>query len=105
MSKGEIHLGDTTKFIVTVKDENGNAIDISTATKKQLIFRRPTGDLVPKDAQFLTDGSEGKMYYLTTKDDLDMIGDNDDAWEVRAYIEMGSDLRWHTDITPFTVKR
>lgn len=50
---------------VTIKNPDGTARNISDATVKDFIFRRPDGVKVTKTASFLNDGSDGKLYYLT----------------------------------------
>jgi hypothetical protein len=78
--------------------ENDVALDISAATVKQLIFRKPGDTIVTKDAEFVTDGSDGKIDYTTVAGDLDQDG----TWEIQAYIEMGGG-KWSSEIATFTV--
>jgi hypothetical protein len=50
------------------------ALDISTATVKQIIIDKPDGTNLTKGANFVTDGKDGKLYYLTVAGDFDQAG-------------------------------
>jgi hypothetical protein len=94
----EIHKNDIgVKFEATFKD-GSTVIDISNASVKQLIFEKTDGTTVTQTANFLTDGSDGIIYYTTILGDLDQSGD----WQVQGYIEMSTG-KWHSDIYAFTV--
>ena len=98
MSANEIHVGDVgTIFEVTVMDGTA-VVDISTATTKQLIFKKPDGTLLTKDASFKTTGVDGILRYTTIAADLDQAG----GWKLQAYIEMPTG-KWHSDITEIIV--
>ena len=63
MAANEIHMNDVgTKFLVTVTDGT-TAVDISSATTKQLIFQKPSGTKLTKATAFTSDGTDGKMQY------------------------------------------
>jgi len=74
------------KLLSTVY-RNGVVVNISTATVKRITASRPDGtEAWTKDAEFETDGTDGKIYILTTSEsDLDTHG----TWRYQAYIEMG----------------
>lgn len=67
---------------LTVVDTAGTAVDISGATTKKLFFEKPNGDVVNKDADYVTDGVNGKIKYVTVAGDLSPYG----AWKCQAYI-------------------
>ncbi len=95
----QIHLGDIgTIFEITVL-QDGVALDISTATLKQFIYRKPTGAVVTKTAVFSTTGIDGKLRYTTIAADLDVIG----AWQAQVYLEMPTG-KWHTATARFWVR-
>lgn len=99
MAANEIHVDDVgTKFNLTIKDDDGNIVDISTASNYDIIFRKPDGTILTKDAVFITDGSDGKIRYTTVAGDLDQYG----KWSIQAFIDFGS-TEWYTDVSPFTV--
>lgn len=100
MAAGEIHLGDIgTEFRVTIKDQNGDAKNIATASTKTFKFKKPDDTVVTKTATFYTDGSDGILTWSTTAvGDLDQLG----IWNLQAYIVQGGSTN-HSDITDFTV--
>ncbi len=81
-----LRVGDTgTRLRVTVTVDDV-ALDISTATVKQLVLRKPDGTAVTKTAQFETDGSDGVVYYATVTGDIDQAG----RWTLQAVVTMPS---------------
>ncbi len=94
----EVHVGDIgTKFLVTIK-ENGVALDISTASVKKIRFRRPDNTTLDKTAVFETDGTDGKIYYLSIAGDLSIKG----TWSIQGFITMPSGS-WNSKIASFMV--
>jgi len=98
MGMNEIHLGDIgTKFEITVMNSTV-AVNIKTATTKSIIFQKPDESQIEKDAEFTTDGTNGKMKYLTIADDLDQVG----MWKFQAHLVMPNGA-WKSDISTFQV--
>jgi hypothetical protein len=94
----EIHVNDIgTIFRVTLRDESG-LVDLSTASTKQIIFRKPSGTILTKTASLTTDGTDGKLQYASVSGDLDAEGE----WQLQARIAIGSG-DWKSDIHRFTV--
>lgn len=100
MIQEDIHVGDIgTVFTLTIKDEDGSPVDLSSATIKQILFKSPkTKTLLTKAATFVTSGSDGKIQYETIDGDLDESG----LWKIQGYIESPS---WtgHTSKEDFVV--
>ncbi len=102
----EVHLGDIgTIFRATINDcteTNGvatqTAIDISSATTLELIFKSPKGVVKTFTAGFTTDGSDGQIQYTTILGDLDEVGN----WKIQAYIVLPTGS-WRSDIGQFRV--
>lgn len=85
IENAEIHVGDVgTRFRLTLEDGDGNPVNIATATVKRLDFRKPDGTTLERAASFLTNGSDGVIYYDTVQGDIDHVG----RWMVQPYIEM-----------------
>lgn len=94
----EIHAGDIgTVFEVTVQ-EDGIALDISTATTKQFVFKKKSGALLTVDAEFVTDGSDGKLSYTTVSGDLNEVG----QWQIQVYVVLPTGS-WRSDVQYFDV--
>ena len=95
----EIHIGDTIPFILTIK-EKGEALDISSASVKEVIFDDPDpiNNVKIKDIEFQSDGKDGKLKYTTIEEDLYIDG----IWKIQVYVvtPQGS---WHTEIKSFKV--
>ncbi len=93
-----VRVGDTgTRFELTVV-ENDVAVDISSATMKTIKFQKPDNSVVSKTADFTTDGSDGKIDYVSITNDIDVRGE----WKIQGYIEMPSG-KFHTSMGSFGV--
>ena len=98
MAANEIHKGDIgTVFVVTVQD-GSSAVDVSGATTKQVLFRKPDGTVVANDAEFTTDGTDGKIQYTSVADDLDTVG----QWHIQARVTLPAGT-WRSDVGVFQV--
>ena len=98
MAADEIHLNDVgTVFEATIMDGT-SVVNVSTATTKQLIFKGPNGVSKTKAATFTTDGTDGKLKYVTVANDLVPVG----QWSWQAYVVM-SNGAWHSDVAEFIV--
>jgi hypothetical protein len=95
----DIHVGDIgTRFTVTVTNAAGTAVDISTAITKQIWFKPFGATTQKKAATFVTDGTNGQIYYDAVDGFLATVGE----WEMQAYIVMPTGT-WYSDITRFDV--
>ena len=100
MAANEIHINDVgTKFLVTVTD-GATAVNISSASTKQLIFKKPSGAKLIKATSFVTDGTNGEMQYSVAADDLDEAG----TYKLQGKVII-SDGTFYTDIQTFKVHR
>lgn len=70
----EIHVNDIgTQLIMTVKDD-GAIVDISGATLLQVILKKPDGQTYTKTGTLYTNGTDGKMYYISVNGDFSAAG-------------------------------
>ena len=70
----EIHEGDIgTKLLITVTDD-GSVVDISSASSLSIYIKKPDGTILTRTGVLETDGTDGKMYYITVAGDLDKAG-------------------------------
>lgn len=85
-SEREVHYNDIgTVFLITVNDCVSGlpvALDLSVATSLQIIFKSPSGISYTKAASFYTNGSDGKIVYITIDGDLNEVG----TWSIQAKI-------------------
>jgi hypothetical protein len=101
MPTNEIHRGDIgTVFKVTIKDSSV-VVDISSSTTKQLIFKKPSGEKLEKNASYFTNGSDGIITYTTVDGDLDEEG----MWKLQGKIVLSGGNTFNTDLTSFKIHR
>lgn len=94
----EIHVGGTTLFVFTVK-ENGAAIDISGYNTRIIRFRKPNGIGVNQTGSLTTDGTDGKLQYQATTDDLDLPG----QWQGQILLSSAGGAFFPSSWAPFRV--
>lgn len=70
----------------TITNQDGAVVDVSSATTKNIVLKKPSGSLLTKAASLVTDGTDGKIQYVTISGDLDETG----RWEVQADIDVSS---------------
>lgn len=86
-----IQAGDIgTEFLVTIQD-SGVAVNISSYTTREILFREPGGTLVTKTATFKTDGTNGQITYTSSAStDFETAG----TWRIQGHIaKSGSTFR------------
>ena len=88
-------------IILEIKD-NGAAANVSGATVKQILLRKPNGTVVEKDAVFFTNGNDGKLKYTTIDGDIDKNAPG--KYKAQAYVEMPGFTGYSTIYT-FEAKR
>ena len=94
----EIHLDDVGTVFEVELQENDVTLDISAATTKALLFQKPDGTVVTQTAAFTTDGSDGKIQYITVADDLDQSGN----WKLQARVTLPTGT-WSSSTSKFKV--
>lgn len=86
-------------IIVTVMQQDDTTVeDLSAATSKVIYLGRPDGSLISGNASFVTDGTDGKISYLTQTSDLNLIG----IYKVQASYVVSGNIK-HTDKDQFVV--
>lgn len=93
----EVQVGDIgTEFRVTLT-RLGTPMDISASTVHQIIFSGPRRISKTKTADFVTNGADGALKYVTSAvTDIDEAG----TWRIQAYIELPSG-KWHSVVGTF----
>lgn len=93
------HVADIgNRITLVVVDEDNAAVDISTASVKQFVLRKPDGTTATKTATFTTDGTDGSLYYLVESGLLDQTG----VWTVQAIVTFGG-ATYHGQFVEFAV--
>lgn len=80
-------------------EEDGSAVDVSAATTKELVFKKPNGTTVTKTAAFVNTGSDGKIKYVTESGFLDLVG----YWQVQGNVAFSGGFSGRSDIQKFQV--
>ena len=95
-----IHVGDVgTRFIATITDQDGDVVNVSGASAKKIKFLKPDGTFLEKNADFFTDGLDGKLCYDAEAAFLSIAG----KWFWQGYVVLVGGT-WTTDSLSFDVK-
>ena len=98
MSANEIHKGDIgTVLTITIKD-SATAVDISGATTKNFVLKKPGGSLTTITANFTGSGTSGVVNFTSTSSHFDTTG----TYQLQVYIADATGT-WRTDIYSFFV--
>lgn len=96
-----IHQNDIgTQIKVCIKDCDSVVIDISLASTKQILLKKPSGTTLTKTANFVTDGTDGLIYYSVESGDLSEVG----TWKIQGIVTIGGNT-WHSSFESFRVYR
>lgn len=91
------HFDEGTVFEAQLVD--GAAIlPLTAALTRELLFQKPDGTLVTKPAVLSTDGTDGKMEYVSEPGFLDQTG----IWRWQPYVVFAAG-EWHGDTHVFAV--
>ena len=93
-----MHVGDIGTVIEVTLYDSGTVVDVSGATTKQLLLKKPDGTVATKNASFTTNGVDGKLRYTTLANDLDAAG----VWELQVYVVLPAG-NWKSDVGVFSV--
>jgi len=94
----EIHVGDIgTQLIMTVKDD-GEVVDISGASSLVIILKKPDGQSYTKTGTLYTNGTDGKMYYVSVDGDFNAAGN----YKIQAIVTLPNGT-FYSSISTFKV--
>ena len=95
----EIHVADIgTAFRLLVKDQADEVVDLSDASSMQVVFQLPDKTSETKDCEWLTDGTDGTVQYVTVDGDLSQAG----RWRLQAVVVVPAGT-FHSNIHKFKV--
>ena len=96
-----IHQSDVgTEIRIQIVDHDGTAVDISAATTKQMVFKKPSGASLTVNAAFVTTGVDGLIKYIIQSGDFSEVG----TWKVQSIVTVGAFV-WHSNFESFKVLR
>lgn len=81
------------KIVIQFLDENGNPLDVSKATKLTITIAQPDGSIQSAPAAFYTNGTDGKIAWVSGPSDLQDAG---------LYFVQGSVLRGTAALVTYT---
>lgn len=95
----EIYLGDVgTSFEFTILDQEGNVVPLTGTGTFKLRFKRPRGERLEVPATLVTDGTDGRIRYVTVAGDIDEAG----KWKVQSFVQT-SQGAWSSNVHEFFV--
>lgn len=93
------HVGDTgTSLRILFEDENNEVLDISAASIRGMLLKKPDGTLVTLAANFVTDGTDGLIEFTTLAGTFNIPG----RWTIQGHIVSGGS-DWHSTTDNFKV--
>ena len=96
----QIHVSDIgVVFRYTITDEDGNAVDISGATTKQIKYRSPGGFTTTVAATFTSDGTDGVLEARTWTPPDNTRG----LWTAQVYLAGVNGFSGHSEADQFSV--
>jgi hypothetical protein len=102
----QMHKNDFGTEIVLTITTDGVPQNIGSSRARSFDFEAPSGSTFTRTATYKTDGTDGKLKYISQADDFDEAG----TWKVQAYVEFGPDLpapatsKLKSDVVAFFVK-
>jgi hypothetical protein len=84
---------------LTVLDQSGAAVDLTTATTTQIILRPPQGFPVTKTASVVSPATDGKVRYVTEAGVLGTPG----KWKAQAFVALSGGAEYYSTTIEFTV--
>ena len=97
-----LRLNDVGTTIILTLKEDGDIVDISSASPKRIEIRKPSGTVVAKTGSFVTNGSDGKLLCTVSAGDLDEIGPYKAAMSLTlgTWVGRSSSLSFRVEETP-----
>lgn len=98
--KGDVFVGQIVPIIMAIRDQDNNILNISGATTQQMKIQKPDGTVSTHTTQFVVDGADGQIQYVTQTGDLDIPGD----YQFEGFVTLNGIL-YPADIITQTVKQ
>jgi len=100
MSVIEPHVGDLVPIEITVNKDDGSIMDLSTASAKDFVIRKPDGTKLTRAASFSgAGGTDGVLKYTLLESENDMAG----IWRIQAIVTLPVIGTKHSTIEPIEI--
>jgi hypothetical protein len=100
MAAQYIQAGATGMVItLTVQDEDGAVVNLSTATTTEIVLKPPQGFAVTKTASIVSPATDGKIRYVTEAGVMNPPG----KWKAQAHVALSGGSEYWSTIFEFTV--
>ncbi len=86
-------------LVIKIVDQSNVAVDVSSAATIEFLFQKPDGTFVTVIGEFATDGTDGRVRYVTEANDLDIPG----TWKYQTHVVMGP-VSLYSTVGKFKVK-
>lgn len=95
-----VHVNDIgTALRFTVKNQDGDVFNLSGYSSIIVYLQTPGGTVLTKTAALTTDGTDGKLEYVTLDGDISEPG----TWRAQVKVEKGGGS-WKSEVIKFKVK-
>jgi len=91
---------------VHVVDKDGADVPIDGTSAKYILLTSAKGVTVQKTAEFVTDGTDGWMKYVTEAGDIGADRTDNDAagtWKIQGYVTWATPVSLDTEVEDFKV--
>jgi hypothetical protein len=88
-----------TRILVTITSDGTNPTDLSSATNFTIYLYRPDSRLITGSASLFSDGTDGKIVYISQPSDLTIQG----VYKIQATYQISGNLQ-HTNKDVFCVE-
>lgn len=96
----DAHVGDEGTILrFTIKENNQPLPETAWCNVKKLRMKKKNREVIERDLNFWTTGSDAMVYYQLQTDDVDSKG----GWILQLYVEMAGVGKWHTTKVNFEV--
>jgi len=102
MAIGEIRQGQILPLIFVVRDQDDNLVNLAAASSRVIVLITANNGVKQFDAQLHTDGSDGKMQYITKNESGQVDLDNNGDYKAQAFAVIGG-IEYPSDIIEFHV--
>ena len=107
MANEDFHIGNG-GAILHLTFKKGNAVfSIAGCSAKFIIMKKKDGTIIQKTAEYepppdgIGDGSDGKVRYVFSIGDLNVVGE----WQAQGFARFTSEIQVYTSIIKFTVEK